>query len=502
MNENLFDNYIKDKLHEYESPVPEGLWDKIVADKDRKKPLPFWKNGYFQSAFFGLVIVGLLSSGYLVTRNNNTFSNNNRINKANITVTKTLGKASGPSEVAKIKAVSFASNKDDKEEDKKLGSAIVKKHAAVMNNSSVVTERADNYNKAEKKELARVLAVNRFKEAVPVLISNNSRAVTSTISNILAGEQNANTSVLMPVVKEIMTDDAIENSISHLFVNGDIVLTESDLLNEKTVKTTLQSANKTPTTIHLPNLENKGWFVELYASPDYDMKHVSAGGGLNTGYLHTQDSANKSIGGFTAGFRISKGIGNNFSLKSGVQFKESTERFRYVKQNDVKNISVMDTRSYTDNSGATVYQNDTSVIQQVGGYTLRTVINTYKSIEIPLIASWEKGNNKWHVAVNGGVILNLFTFYEGQTFDNSYSIVLLSAKQSSGFFRSTANCSLYGSLSLLRNIGKGMNVFAEPYYRYALGNNSTSAIGYDQRFNSAGINFGIRYKIPTHKSIK
>ena len=108
----------------------------------------------------------------------------------------------------------------------------------------------------------------------------------------------------------------------------------------------------------------------------------------------------------------------------------------------------------------------------------------------------------WHVAVSGGAIFNLATYYEGQTFDKAYNIVPLSSKQSNGFFNSSANVSLYGSLNLLYSIRKDMDAFAEPYYRCALGNNSTSALGYNQRFNAAGINFGIRYKIPSIKGNK
>ena len=63
MNENSFDRYIKQTLYNHESPVPEGLWDKIVADKDKKKPVPpFWKNGYFQSAILAVIAIGLITS--------------------------------------------------------------------------------------------------------------------------------------------------------------------------------------------------------------------------------------------------------------------------------------------------------------------------------------------------------------------------------------------------------------------------------------------------------
>ena len=43
-----FDKYIKDNLYNHESPVPAGLWERIVPEKDKKKPapLPFWMLTY------------------------------------------------------------------------------------------------------------------------------------------------------------------------------------------------------------------------------------------------------------------------------------------------------------------------------------------------------------------------------------------------------------------------------------------------------------------------
>ena len=70
-----FDKYIKDNLYNYESPVPEGLWDRIVADKDKKKPtpIPFWKNGYFQSAIIAVIAFAILgAANWYTNRNTNT----------------------------------------------------------------------------------------------------------------------------------------------------------------------------------------------------------------------------------------------------------------------------------------------------------------------------------------------------------------------------------------------------------------------------------------------
>ena len=143
---------------------------------------------------------------------------------------------------------------------------------------------------------------------------------------------------------------------------------------------------------------------------------------------------------------------------------------------------------------------DTSLLQQIG-YRKRITNNKYKSIEIPLLLSYERGNDKWRVAINGGVIANLSSWYSGETLDTSYQLIPLSAKKNNGFYKSNLNLSLYAGVSIIRRVSTNMEAFAEPYIRYGLSNTNSSTIGYSQRFNAAGISFGIRCKLNSKGSI-
>ncbi len=514
MSENLFDNFINDKLHDHKSHVPQGLWDKVMVDMEKKKkPLPFWTNGYFQGAIIGIVAIGLFSAGYITSKNNNTVTNNIKEYVTSSALTKSLVNAVNTTKNNEIK-----DNKTNASPSKTIKLSNEEKTLAPTYKNAIV--KLDKVNKP-KVEAASALVESSIEKAVTVIadkfiklipqtnnggkiskenVVTNKKNVAATPEKIISNPEVAETITTMPVIVEASKEDILNNSISNYFVKGDLVSTDINVSNIGIINRTLAANSNTITKIHLPNIERKGWIVELYASPDYDMKKVSSTS-KDAGYLRVMDSSNKTTGGFTAGFRIGKYIGNNFSIKSGIQFKESTERFRYLKQTDIKDVTILTTRSYTDNAGATVYIIDTSVIQQKG-YVIRTVFNTYKSIEIPVIASWERGMGNWHVAVSGGAILNLATYYEGQTFDRAYNVVPLSSKQPNGFFSSNASVSVYGSLSLLYSIKKDMDAFAEPYFRSTLGNNCTSVSGISQGFNSAGVNFGIRYKIPSLKGNK
>lgn len=65
MNNNRhFDEHIKEQLGNYTPDVPPGIWEKIVAEKDRKRPAGFWVSMF--SNRNKLLLIGLiiaLSSG-------------------------------------------------------------------------------------------------------------------------------------------------------------------------------------------------------------------------------------------------------------------------------------------------------------------------------------------------------------------------------------------------------------------------------------------------------
>jgi hypothetical protein len=143
-------------------------------------------------------------------------------------------------------------------------------------------------------------------------------------------------------------------------------------------------------------------------------------------------------------------------------------------------------------SGADSTISDTSTVEQIG-YRLQRTYNRYRSIDIPLLLSYEFGNDNLKFAVNTGAIINLYSWYEGNTINDSLAVVSMSSK-GSGVYKQNIGVGLYAGLSVIKPVSKKFDVFLEPYFRYNLSNMSGSA-GYSQRFNAMGINLGIRYKL-------
>ena len=80
-----FDNYVKAKLYDHNSPISKGLWDKIVAEKDTKKPVAIW---WIDKRWYLLAVACLIliCSTYLLLNNkkeNNFTSQNETMFKTN-----------------------------------------------------------------------------------------------------------------------------------------------------------------------------------------------------------------------------------------------------------------------------------------------------------------------------------------------------------------------------------------------------------------------------------
>jgi hypothetical protein len=113
---------------------------------------------------------------------------------------------------------------------------------------------------------------------------------------------------------------------------------------------------------------------------------------------------------------------------------------------------------------------------------------------------YEFGKGRWKYAVNGGVILNLSSWYSGTTLDTAYQLVQLSSKGAGTVYQQhAAGLSLYGSFSMTHELNDRMDFFAEPYFRYNVSHVNTSNLGFYQRFSAVGLSVGIRYKLNTSK---
>jgi hypothetical protein len=136
---------------------------------------------------------------------------------------------------------------------------------------------------------------------------------------------------------------------------------------------------------------------------------------------------------------------------------------------------------------------DTSTLQQIG-YSVKTIHNHYRSIDIPLTVGYQFGNDDLSVGINAGVIFNISSWYQGEILDTSLTSVPIS-KVSNSIYKSNIGLGLYSSISVLKRINENTQLFFEPYFRYNLSNMTNSQSPYNQKFHVGGLAIGLRFSL-------
>ncbi len=504
MSDNPFDRHIKNSLRDYKSPVPNGMFEKIMEESTRlKKPLPFWQKNNFKLSAVLLTLFAIYLINHFIV--GSKFSNSSSVSKKianNFANSKTdsgnvygkiisnqselsLGDSvqfTNKREYVSQEAVSKASSDDNfitnKEINKEITIAIKKKMPLSFDSNDKVSS-TKNLNKkvVTKKDSPFFLPSQSEKKNKPSIVSKSEDNATL---GLVTDSSSTSTDIKEKNWKSLGYQDIIRSFTQ---------LENTNLINSKPLMQT-----NTTTTISLKDIRKGQWFVEGYGSLDFNTKNIQAPG-FNTDYLRMKDSSHQLTTGYSGGIKIGKRFGQYLALKIGLQYKQINERFEYISQNVSKSSSIITTRTFLNDIGQTLSLQDTSYLSQLG-YSVKKVNNSYKNIEIPLTVGYEKKYKKLTVGINLGIIANIQSYYKGQTFDTSYQITSLGAKNGTGFYKSQSNLSLFGSAQLLYQLPHHIELFTEPYLRISIGNSSISDIGYNQRFNGMGISTGLRFSFP------
>jgi hypothetical protein len=486
MTDNMFDKFVREKLKDHQSAVPAGLWEKIEQRKDKGRRGGFLpKTALWTGLFFLVTFAGI---GYIILRDNDektvsqvsqTSTNENlkSSNKSNNLTGKTT-----PAHIDNINSAT-----DDKIENVHV------KASSGLNTASINTNTASPNAEVEIGKL----------NTPDITYANNDLSVTSKKKNKkrlfeIAGKKHYQDNGYLTQQNNVETVMPNELQKSYVpFTHGKTAYNLTNIGKFDADKSYSLSELKIVGIDCPPNGRSKrnDWYLEVYGSPDLALKSVKATS--NAGYVSKKDSSETQQLSYTAGFRISRSIGNNLLIKTGLQYSQINERFDLRTENERRITTVITIRTIIGQGGVDSTVRDTTSMEQIG-YRVQRTYNKYRSLDIPILLSYEFGNENLKFAVNAGAIINLHSWYSGNTLNDSLAVVSINSK-TSGMYKENIGVGLYAGFSVIKPVSKRFDVFLEPYFRYNFTNMSRSS-GYSQRFNAAGISFGIRYRINKQRS--
>ena len=460
MTDNLFDDFIRNRITNYPSAIPNGLWEKIMAEKDREPKPIFWWRKYL--AALVLAGIALVVTGVYYT------VNSLKNNSIEINSTQQIASANSDTTI----------NTEN-------------------NTSGIINEQSNVFNENGTENVASSTNNNQ-----PGFFKNKKfiAQLEKRLNNSSSQNQSDSSAFHASNINETSNEDMFEIS-NKKYTNLNLsIINTHQLYNQNTVLgfplnlKNILGIGKNDCPSAKGYRQPPEWYWEAYFSPDYSTKTLYRNS-LSQNYINAIDSAATIHVGFSAGARLTKIINDHFVVRAGLQYSQINEHLSKIIENDTVLTTVIKTRTIVRPQGdTTIY--DTTTLLQVGTKSVKNN-NRYRNISIPITVGYQFGNadSKVKVGVNGGVMVNIASWFNGVALDTTYKIINADSRGSSGFYKTNnVGISLLGSVNVLYNLNERTDIFAEPYFRYNLLNTNSSE-GFSQKLNTFGIQLGLRFKL-------
>lgn len=222
-------------------------------------------------------------------------------------------------------------------------------------------------------------------------------------------------------------------------------------------------------------------YLEFYAGPDFARKQYSDTG--QSVYMQRRKESTQTLLSFSAGVRYTRVFNNGVSFRTGLNYSQINERFRYVNSNTVQMNYEIDP-----------YSGDTLAVTRVTGTRYKTTYNRFRSIDIPLLLGYEMGTGRFHVNLNAGLLVNIYNWQKGDVLDTSFHPVSITTGKGNAqyMYKTNAGLGFTGGASIYYRLNDRYHLLAEPYFRYHFAPISNSALSLQEKFTTLGIRLGLR----------
>ena len=488
MNNSPFDEHIKKKFGNYSPDVPAHIWENIVAEKDKRRPIGFWLNFFKKNGLFLLIGIVLLGGATILFKN--------LLSATDTTINKTLG--SNKIETAGNTKSNVLSEKDlSKNNIAENITATGKEPVQIQAENIPVTgsnlKTGKDINSTQKNIIATTGIKNKYKQKgffTKEQATGNNNEKTGTGSR---KSKNMKGKTLLTYKNgEASADDDKEdnnNKTADLMNSNDLLLNRL-LLNigllhtENNITATVKKPTIPYLNIPCPESEkntagNKRYF-EIYGGPDYAFRSITDTG--SSVYLQKRKESTSFTSAFSVGARYTKVFANGISFRAGINYSQINEKFKYAEGNIIQVVYIVNSNGDTTGSYTTT------------GTRYKTTHNKFRTIDVPLLIGYELGNGRFHANFNAGAVVNVYSWQKGDVLDSSYKPVnITTGKTASAYqFKTNVGIGFIGSISVYYKLNSRLHIFAEPYFRYNFSPASKAELTIKHKYNTAGLRLGLR----------
>ncbi|MFZ4057561.1 MAG: hypothetical protein ACOYKE_05455 [Ferruginibacter sp.] len=474
------DDYIKKQLEDYAPDLPADAWNNIQKARERNKPRRFWWWSTNSLMILGFSLISIATATFFLMNKSNTSNppsiSSNKINSS--TNTASIEENNTTHNTLTQAAQTTSTSNSTTKTNQATTTALQQNSLSNSKNANATTSLYSN---------AKTISTTNN---VPLKDKNDVTLKLSSRRNTISKKQ-------LNIQQDNGTIDDVSNAASSSnnpkTASNETAQKVTLPINFLSVQSNKMNTGLTPGTLKLnlpgcPSLEkdaagNKKYF-EWYASIDYATKKYADT--PNSVYLQKRKESTRFLSAYSAGFRFTRVFENGVSFRTGLNFSQINEQFRFVKNNWIQVNYTID-----PNTG------DTTGSTTVTGTRYKTTYNRYKTIDVPLLLGYELGFGKFHANFNAGAIINAYSWQRGDVLDTSYRPVSITTGKGSSLYQYKTNLGVgfTGAVSLYYRINNNLQILAEPYIRYNFSPMSKELLTLREKFSTLGLRVGLRYDL-------
>jgi len=491
---NRLDKAFKKKLEHGTAPYPDDLWDKIEAQLPTKKKTPTTLFGKFGALGLGLLLLGLVLSVFLLndgkdktslTENRNLNPTQNTLQEKDIPSATNSNLFIDQTQEGLTTQDPISSTINSSIEDLTNNQSLAK----IQSNSSIPTHLNSNL----AKEASYIATQNQF--SVQKIYTNHLNQ--RQLGNQYQSTSNSQKSLFTEGVYERKTTDvtkpfsgskaqqnkAVSKNSTNLFVQP---LRSKKIAEVQYLKSNRRKYNAKKLLTECPAFVitgGKGIIMDFYFSPDFAMREFNPRDIEFNNYSTERENTENPYLSYSAGMRISYVNKSGLALRSGINFTQINEAFKYLNTN----VTGIDTIIKIEN-GTNV--RDTTFVE-IGETVEIKTHNRYRSLDVPLLLGLEMPfNKKVKLSLNAGVFVNLLFHQRGRYIDQQGHPNWF-VDQS--LYKTSLGLSYYGSLGVNYYINPRMDFMMEPNLRYYSQSFTVNEYPLTQEYLKFGLLTGLRY---------
>ena len=298
----------------------------------------------------------------------------------------------------------------------------------------------------------------------------------------------------------------VSSSIPGLEADGKAAATTADLILSPLPTLTSEIATSMPlvpkqrkpkfkTDIHCYKFSkgtgNLVWSADLYGGYGFSPRTLTDTGTEASFYADARKATENPAYAWNVGGRVNLHLRNGLTFRTGVDYSQVGDVFDYTDTLATQSTTRID--SFFAADGTFLYADTNRVL--IFGTLIKKIHNTYRYLDIPLLAGLEIPMKRSMLMIHAGPVINVMSRQEGEILDPALHPRPIDSQDPNRLhaYKSNLGLSLYLGGGVLFPITEHFSALVEPRLIYRLSPVTIDGYPLEERRHLAGLNLGLRY---------